>query len=176
MTLMLWMWKIDKLFFFFLWVFFFFYLLKVNTKGQHSHKYNVYCFPAGHLMIGFRSTIHQLAVIWIQALPGKTPRFLNVWQQQVSHCFGVFFPSLCSFSLQMLGAQNAVVWQFSEEAGINTYCRAQVCIQYLIVMLWAFFFFFLHSHNRDFAYVSQQGKAQCVMCRCLFWPSFYVCK
>lgn len=86
-------------------------ILKVNNKGQHTEKYNIYCFSAGHMMISCCNTIQQLAEIWIQFLDGKTPAFVNLGQEQVSHCFlfVFFFVSLCSFSFYVSGAQNAVV-------------------------------------------------------------------
>lgn len=43
-------------------------------------------------------------------LTGKIPRLVNVWQKQVPRCLGFFFSSLSSFSLQLLGSQNAAVW------------------------------------------------------------------
>lgn len=82
-------------------------ILKVNNKGQHTEKYNIYCFSAGHMMISCCNTIQQLVAIWIQFLAGKTPVFVNLGQEQVSHCF--LFVSLCSFSFYVSRAQNAVV-------------------------------------------------------------------
>lgn len=66
-------------------------ILKVNSKGQHTEKYNIYCFSAGHMMISCCNTIQQLAAIWIQFLAGKTPVFVNLGQEQVSHCFLLYF-------------------------------------------------------------------------------------
>lgn len=74
-------------------------ILKVNNKGQHTEKYNIYCFSAGHMMISCCNTTQQLAAIWIQFLAGKTPVFVNLGQEQVSHCFLLFFFFLFLFAL-----------------------------------------------------------------------------
>lgn len=70
----------------------------------------IYLYICVYLLICFWSNVN---VIWIQALRGKIPKFVNEWQQQVSHCF--FF--LCSF---FGTGWFHWFWQFSEKSGIYT--------------------------------------------------------